>query len=97
MTTYETTVEHYGPSGLINSEVIHNILTGEDEQRHLSPARLQQAYSTLRSWSDDAETTHTDWPTMTAGQKDAAMREVIQRLGLFFDRFADLLLIEGRS
>ena len=26
-----------------------------------------------------------------------AMREVIQRLGLFFDRFADLLLVEGKS
>lgn len=97
MTTYQTNVEHYGPGGLVNTEVIQFDLTGEDEQRYLSPDRLRQAYSTLRSWSTDAAQVHTDWPTMTQGQKDAALRETIQRLGIFFDRFADLLLIDGRS
>lgn len=97
MTTYETTVEHYGPGGLISTEVIEQVLTGEAEQVHLSPDRLRQAYTVLRGWADDAETTHANWPTMTQGQKDAVMRETIQRLGLFFDRFADLLLLEGRS
>lgn len=97
MTDYPITVEHYGPGGLISTEVIHRILEGEAEQRHLSPDRLRQAYTTLRQWSDDAGTVYADWPTMTQGQKDAALREVIQRLGLFFDRFADLLLVEGRS
>ena len=38
-----------------------------------------------------------DWPTMTAGQKDTAMRETIRRLGIFLDRFADVLLVDGRS
>jgi hypothetical protein len=97
MTTYETNVEHYGPGGLVGTDVLIQELTGEDEQRHLSPERIRQAYTVLRGWADDAEQVHTDWPTMTQGQKDAVMRETIQRLGLFFDRFADLLLIEGRS
>jgi hypothetical protein len=91
----DTTIENYGPSGLISSVPV--TLTGEDEQRYLSPDRIRQAYTTLRQWADDAETTHANWPTMTQQQKDVVMREVIQRLGLFFDRFADLLLIEGRS
>lgn len=97
MTTYTTNVEHYGPGGLIDTEVIEVDLTGEDEQRYLGHDRVRQAYTVLRGWADDAETTHANWPTMTQGQKDAVMRETIQRLGLFFDRFADLLLIEGRS
>lgn len=97
MTQYTRRIENYGPNGLIDFEDVVFELTGEDEQRYLSPERLQQAYNTLRNWSNDAETTHANWPTMTQGQKDAVMREVIQRLGLFFDRFADLLLIEGKS
>jgi hypothetical protein len=97
MTTYQQPVEHYGPNGLISSEVIQFDLTGEDEERYLSPDRLRAAYTTLRSWADDGAQVHTDWPTMTQGQKDAALRETIQRLGIFFDRFADLLLIDGRS
>ena len=97
MPDYPTTVEHYGPDGLIDTEVIHNDLTGEDEQRHLSPERIRQSYATLRDWSADAAQVNTDWATMTQGQKDAALKETIRRLGLFFDRFADLLLLEGRT
>lgn len=52
---------------------------------------LRQAYPTLRQWAGDAATVNTNWPTMTAAQKDAAMRTTIQRLGIFLDRFADLL------
>lgn len=97
MTDYPLTVEHYGPDGLIDTEVIHNVLTGEAEQRHLSPDRLQAAYTTLRQWSADAAQVNADWATMTQAQKDAALKETIRRLGLFFDRFADLLLLEGRA
>jgi hypothetical protein len=34
---------------------------------------------------------------MTAVQKDNATRETIRRLGIFLDRFADLLLVDGKS
>lgn len=97
MTDYPTTVEHYGPNGLISTEVIHNELTGEDEQRHLSPDRLKQAYTTLRQWSDDAQATADTWATLNNAQKDARMQITYQRLAVFFDRFADLLLVDGRS
>ena len=93
--TTQYTIEHYGPSGLISTDTV--TLDGEAEQAYLSPERVKQAYQTLRQWSADAAQTNTDWPTMTAGQKDNATRETIRRLGIFLDRFADLLLIEGRS
>ena len=55
-------------------------------------AGLKSGYATLRTWASDAATTNTNWPTMTAAQKDAATRETIRRLGVFLDRFGDLLL-----
>jgi hypothetical protein len=70
---------------------------GEDEQRYLSPDRLRAAYLTIRQWSADAAQVNDGWDTMTALQKDNAMRETIRRLGLFFDRFADLLLLDERT
>jgi len=93
--TTQVPIDHYGPGGLISSEVI--TLDGEDEQRYLSSDRLKQAYQTLRTWSVDAATTNTNWPTMTALQKDNATRETIRRLGIFLDRFADVLLVDGKS
>ena len=57
-----------------------------------APDRLRAAYSTLRTWASDAATTNTNWPTMTAAQKDAATRETIRRLGVFLDNVGDLLL-----
>jgi hypothetical protein len=97
MTTYQTNVENYGPNGLIDSEVIQFDLTGEDEQRHLSPDRLRNAYATLRAWQADAEAAYADWPNKSAAQKDATTRVTIQRLGILCDRLADLLLLEGRT
>ncbi len=97
MTQYTTRVEHYGPGGLISFEDIIVELTGEEEQAHLSPARLKQAYATLRQWSLDASATDAEWDTLTQAQKNARLQIVIRRLGTFFDRFADLLLIDGKS
>lgn len=97
MTQYSTRIEHYGPAGLINVETPTFDLTGEDEQRYLSPDRLRQAYATLRQWSLDAAQTDTEWDTLTQAQKNARLQIVIRRLGTFFDRFADLLLIDGKS
>lgn len=97
MTAYQRRIERYGPAGLIGVDTPTVELTGEDEQRYLSPERLKTAYQTLRQWSADAAQTDADWPTMTNAQKDAANRVVIRRLGIFFDRFADLLLIDGKS
>ena len=88
-------VENYGPGGLISTSQI--TLDGEAEQSYLSGPRVKQAYQTLRQWSADGQAAYDDWPNKTQAQKDAAIRETIRRLGVFFDRFADLLLLEGRS
>jgi hypothetical protein len=97
MTTYDTTVENYGPNGLVSTEVIHNVLTGEAELQHLAPDKVKQAYLTLRTWSADAETESTAWAGQSQAQRDAAMATTFHRLSVFFDRFADLLLLEGRT
>jgi len=97
MTDYVTNVEHYGPGGLISTEIIHNILTGEAEVAHLAPDKVKAAYATLRTWSADAQATADTWATLSTAQKDATQRETIRRLGIFMDRLADLLLLEGRS
>jgi hypothetical protein len=97
MTQYQRRIEHYGPSGLINVETPTFELTGEDEQRYLSPERLRTAYQTLRQWSLDAATTDAEWDTLTQAQKNVRLQLVIRRLGVFFDRFADLLLVDGKS
>lgn len=97
MTDYPVTVENYGPGGLISTEVVHNVLTGEAEVAHLSPDRIRQAYNTLRQWSIDAETESAAWNGQSQAQRDAAMTATFHRLSVFFDRFADLLLIEGRT
>jgi hypothetical protein len=97
MTTYQQTIQNYGPEGLIDEEVIEFDLTGEDEQKYLSHDRVKNAYQTLRQWSVDAQANYDTWPTKTNAQKDAAQRETIRRLGILMDRLADLLLLEGRS
>ena len=48
--------------------------------------RLTQAIATLRQWADDAEAT-----TATQGNAVQVLNVVVDRLGVFFDRFADLL------
>jgi hypothetical protein len=97
MTNYDTRIENYGPNGLINTEVIHNILTGEAELQYLAPDKVKAAYATLRTWSADAQNTADIWATLSNAQKDARMQVTYQRLATFFDRFADLLLLEGRT
>jgi len=92
-TTY--TIEHYGPNGLISSEVV--TLNGEEELAYLAPERLRNAYATLRQWSTDAANEATAWPTQNAAQRDAAMVATFNRLSTFFDRFSDLLLHLGRT
>lgn len=97
MTTYQKTIENYGPGGLINTQQVQVTLTGEAEQTYLSPDRVKQAYAALRQWAIDAETESGAWATQSQAQRDAAMATTFHRLSLFFDRFADLLLLEGRT
>ena len=97
MTTYTTNVENYGPNGLIDTQVISRVLTGEAELQYLSSDKLKQAYTTLRQWAIDAEAESAAWTGQSQAARDAAMTTTFHRLSVFFDRFADLLLLEGRT
>lgn len=68
-----------------------DFLTGRETTQTAAVTALRQAYPTIRQWASDAAATNTNWPAMTAAQKDAATRETIRRLGVFLDRFGDLL------
>ncbi len=47
---------------------------------------VSQAVTTLRQWALDAAGT-----TVTTGNQVAVLQQVVDRLGVFFDRFADLI------
>lgn len=55
-------------------------------------ADLRNAISVLRQWADDAQST-----TVTSGNAVAVLTVVVGRLGVFFDRFADLLVLLGKE
>lgn len=56
------------------------------EQDAVTRLVLTQAIPTLRQWSDDAEAT-----TATSGNAVNVLNVTLDRLAVFFDRFADLL------
>lgn len=64
---------------------------GEPAER----TRVRTAYSTLKQWAVDAEATYDAATTATRGLTAGEQREVVRRLGIFFDRFADLLVVHG--
>lgn len=56
---------------------------------------LRGAVSTLRSWAQDARDEVSAWDGQTQAQKNAALKVLIQRLGVLLDRFADSLVADG--
>lgn len=80
--------------GILQSRTPRTVSDAEIQRRD-APTRLRAFYPTARQWASDAATTNTNWGAMNAAQKDAAMKETIRRLGLFFDGIADLLLQMG--
>jgi hypothetical protein len=71
--------------------VVSRLVSDEDLSREQAPDRLRQAYSLLRQWSTDAQTTASTWDTLTTAQKLSALKLVVERLGTLSDRLADLL------
>ena len=61
----------------------------DDADRDAKMTNVGNSVATLRAWAVDAEGT-----TVTQGNAVATVQTVVTRLGVFFDRFADL--IEGR-
>jgi hypothetical protein len=93
----EVTVEIEAEDGTITTEQV----TLPGDQRFYDTvyrrAGTNPVYSTLRQWASDAQAAFDDWPNKTAAQKDAALRETLRRLGVFMDRMADDVLIQGRA
>jgi hypothetical protein len=97
MTTYQTTVKHYGDQGFIDQEVISFDLTGEREFAFLSSDKLRNQYQTLRQWAADATAESTAWAGQNAAQRDAAMATTFLRLGKLLEAMADLLSNLGKT
>ena len=66
---------------------------GEKQQRvDTIQNQFPGAVRTLRTWSRQAQNT-----TVTNNNAVATLQVVVDRLGLFFDRFADLLILLDRA
>jgi len=64
----------------------------QQERIDAAGANLSGAVVTLRQWATDAQAV-----TVTAGNAVQTLQIVVGRLGIFFDRFADLLVAEHRA
>lgn len=60
-----------------------------------APQNLIAAYTTLRSWAQDAATTSGNWANLTAAQKDNIAHVVVTRVGILCDHLADFLITTG--
>lgn len=70
-------------------------LPQREQDKRAATDNLSQAYATLKQWSADAQATY---DTAVAGNRAltaAEQREFLRRVGVFFNRFADLLRAQG--
>ncbi len=58
----------------------------DSDDRDTKGINVSQSVTTLRQWASDAAGT-----TVTTGNQVAVLQQVVDRLGTFFDRFADLI------
>lgn len=65
--------------------------TTQETARGAAPAKLTAGYPVLRQWAIDGRNLSTNMIGATRSMTAAEEAEVIRRLGLFFDYFADVL------
>ncbi len=58
----------------------------DSDDREQKATNVSQSVTTLRQWATDAAGT-----TVTTGNQVTVLQQVVDRLGTFFDRFADLI------
>ncbi len=58
----------------------------DSDDRDTKGTNVSQSVTTLRQWASDAAST-----TVTTGNQVVVLQQVVNRLGIFFDRFADLI------
>jgi hypothetical protein len=66
-------------------EAIVDIHNAQEDKEEKATA-VEQAVANLRTWAEDARNT-----TVTGANNDTVTQTVVDRLGTFFDRFADLI------
>ena len=76
---------------LLSPEQQAEVMANVNAERDAS-GRLDNIVATLHQWALDANNT-----TVTSQNAVATLNVVVKRLGTFFDRFADLLVILGRD
>lgn len=89
--TADTTAETYTHGWQVVTKTAQEQADYADQQDRITKrANVTSAIATLRQWATNASTT-----TVTAGNAVAVLQQVVDRLGTFFDRFADL--VEGNG
>ena len=87
------TVENIGPGQGFTEVWTFDQATADanadQADRDTKRGNYQGAVTTLRTWSDQAETT-----TVTSGNAVATLQTMVDRSGVFYDRFADLIEAE---
>lgn len=58
----------------------------DQEDKETKASNVEQAVTSLRTWAEDARNT-----TVTTANHETVTQTVVDRLGVFFDRFADLI------
>lgn len=90
-----TAAQVVSPGDGYNGSVFTAAVPSPREQlRRVAPDNIRQSYTTLRQWSADAAATYAAATSGNRALTPAEQREVIRRLGIFFDRFADYLLTQ---
>lgn len=86
-----TNLDEVYENGVLKSRIQREI---SDAQifREDAPLRLRSAIATLNQWAQDEQNIDNAWGTLTNAQKDTANRVLHRRIGIFFDRFGDLLI-----
>lgn len=79
-----TTIETYLDGRLVSTETV--TIPPETVTIRLRMSSVISAVPTLRTWASDAAAT-----TVTPGNSVAVLQTVVNRLGVFFSRFADLV------
>lgn len=79
-----------------SQQIAYNALL-DDLVVRTSTNSLKGAAAVLQEWAEDSTQTANDWDTLTATQKDQRMEVLFQRMGIFLDRFADLMIAENRD
>lgn len=70
-------------------------LKSYSDERDVRTSRLRNAAVVLRTWESQAAQTVIDWDGLTPAQKDTRLKILVERSGIFYGHFADLLAVES--